>query len=253
MIISRRHKYIFIGIPFSGSTAISKELCLLYDGEPILTKHANIQMLQGDDIELSSYTVAAVLRNPVESIETYFYKLKYPPDGYYEDPAYNLENGGHIRRRDRKRHAVVKAQDMNFSQFVNRFYRLPYDTFFSLNKPYLDHVIHFSDLNNSFKAFLARCGIEAQRDLPVVNKSATKPGDQMAGNSVPLSFRTFLYENRDLLQVNIARPNFLYYQLYQALKPLRFAHWLRVDRKRPVEEYGTYYELVNRSTRDSEA
>ena len=33
MIISHKHKYIFIGLPFSGSSAISKELIEEYEGE----------------------------------------------------------------------------------------------------------------------------------------------------------------------------------------------------------------------------
>jgi hypothetical protein len=245
MIISRKHKYIFIGIPFSGSTAISKELCLLYDGEPVLTKHANIQMLFGRGIDLSSYTVAAVLRNPVDFIKTYYYKLKHPPEGYYEDPAYNIENGGHIRKQDRKRHAAVHAHNLTFSQFIDKYYLLPYDTFFSMNKPYLDYVIRFSELNSSFAGFLHQCGIEPLRELPVVNRSDAKASEDSGEESIPLSFRPFIYENRDLLQIDIGKPGLPYYQLYRMLKPLRFAHWTRFDRKRTVEEYGTYYELVS--------
>jgi hypothetical protein len=253
MIISRKHKYIFIGIPFSGSTAISRELCLLYDGEPILTKHANIQMLFGSGIDLSLYRVAAVLRNPVDFMKTYYYKLKNPPAGYYVDPAYNIENGGHIRKHDRERYAAVQTRNLSFSQFIDRYYLLPYDTFFSLNKPYLDYVIRFSELNSSFREFLGQCGIEPVRDLPVLNKSGAKASGDSREDAIPLSFRPFIYQYKDLLQVDIERPSLPYYQLYRMLKPLRFARWTRVDRKRPIEKYGTYYELVNRgvSRKDS--
>ena len=248
MIISKEHKYIFIGIPFSGSTAISSELCLLYGGEPILNKHANIQMLHGSGLDLSSYTVAAVLRNPVDTLRTYYYKLKSPPDGYYNEARFNVEQGGHIRKKDRKRYAAVQAGNLTFTQFINRYHRLPYDTFFSLNKPYLNCIIRFADLNNSFRAFLLQCGIEPQRDLPVMNRSEAKRAAGIEDEPLPLCFQPFIYESRDLLGMDIPRPNFFYYQLYRSLKPLRFAHWTRRDRKQPIQKYGTYYQLLQRNS-----
>ena len=36
MIISHKYKFLFIGLPFSASSAISKELHLQYNGEPYL-------------------------------------------------------------------------------------------------------------------------------------------------------------------------------------------------------------------------
>ena len=40
MIISHKYKFLFIGLPFSASSAISKELNLAYQGEPYLRKHS---------------------------------------------------------------------------------------------------------------------------------------------------------------------------------------------------------------------
>ena len=40
MIISHKYKFLFIGLPFSASSAISKELHLQYEGEPFLRKHS---------------------------------------------------------------------------------------------------------------------------------------------------------------------------------------------------------------------
>ncbi len=45
MIISHKYKFLFIGLPFSASSAISKELYLEYDGEAYLRKHSlNIEI-----------------------------------------------------------------------------------------------------------------------------------------------------------------------------------------------------------------
>jgi len=41
MVITRRHKYVFIETPITGSWAIRNELIEFYGGEPILHKHAS--------------------------------------------------------------------------------------------------------------------------------------------------------------------------------------------------------------------
>ena len=45
MIISHEHKYVFVEFPRTGTTAISKELCLNYFGKRILIAGAD----SGDD------------------------------------------------------------------------------------------------------------------------------------------------------------------------------------------------------------
>ena len=40
MIISHKYKFLFIGLPFSASSAITKELNKEYEGKPLLRKHS---------------------------------------------------------------------------------------------------------------------------------------------------------------------------------------------------------------------
>ena len=40
MIISHRYKFLFIGLPFSASSAITKDLHEEHDGKPYLRKHS---------------------------------------------------------------------------------------------------------------------------------------------------------------------------------------------------------------------
>ncbi|MFN3939913.1 MAG: hypothetical protein ACK4IY_04960, partial [Chitinophagales bacterium] len=40
MIISDKHKYVFVELPQTASSAIAKELVAMYDGKEILFKHA---------------------------------------------------------------------------------------------------------------------------------------------------------------------------------------------------------------------
>ena len=44
MVISHKHRYVFVEIPHTGSHAISKELCEFYDGQIIHRKHANVTL-----------------------------------------------------------------------------------------------------------------------------------------------------------------------------------------------------------------
>lgn len=84
MIISHKYKYIFIGLPFSGSSAISKELIELYDGESIFMKHTNIQaILNTKKIDISKYFVFAVYRDPLDITRTTYSKYLNNAKGVY--------------------------------------------------------------------------------------------------------------------------------------------------------------------------
>ena len=43
MIISHKYRFVFVGLPFSASSAISKELNLMYEGKARLSKHSLYQ------------------------------------------------------------------------------------------------------------------------------------------------------------------------------------------------------------------
>ena len=46
MVLSHKQEYLFVELPRTGSTTISKELCTHYAGEKILSKHATYEDLQ---------------------------------------------------------------------------------------------------------------------------------------------------------------------------------------------------------------
>ena len=47
MIISHRYKFLFIGLPFSASSTITKDLHEEHDGKPYLRKHSNRKSIKG--------------------------------------------------------------------------------------------------------------------------------------------------------------------------------------------------------------
>ena len=102
MIISHKYKFLFIGLPFSASSAISKELHLQYEGEPFLRKHSLYHEFKKIATkEEQKYFVFAVLRNPMEIAVTVYEKMKANAKGNFTNPELFTENGGHITKAQR--------------------------------------------------------------------------------------------------------------------------------------------------------
>ena len=67
MILSDEHRYLFVELPHTGTTAISRELQEHYGGRPILIKHARYhQFRKIATREQKSYFVFSCIRNPAE-------------------------------------------------------------------------------------------------------------------------------------------------------------------------------------------
>src|SRR5262245_27774439 len=77
MVISHKHRYLFVEIPNTGSTAISAELRRHYDGEPVLHKHATYgEFLRLASRDQRTYFVFGTVRNPLDLAVTEYFKLK---------------------------------------------------------------------------------------------------------------------------------------------------------------------------------
>lgn len=67
VIISDRHRYLFVELPRTGSTAVHRELKARYDGTPILTKHATYRdFLKVATENQKRYFVFSSVRNPLD-------------------------------------------------------------------------------------------------------------------------------------------------------------------------------------------
>ena len=103
MIISHKYKYLFIGLPFSASSAITKELHAKYDGKPFLRKHSLYHEFEKVATkEELDYFVFAVLRNPMEIVVTVYEKMKTNAKGNFTNPDLFAENEGHITKKQSK-------------------------------------------------------------------------------------------------------------------------------------------------------
>ena len=226
MIISDKWKYIFVGLPFSASSAISKELLEYYDGQPVAWKHANIteQIAKGRDI--SKYYVFAVYRNPVEITFSHYNKLLTNAYGVFTKPECFRENGGWVTKRARSIFHEVRSKSLDFNSYIRLHYKFPYDSVFSLNKPYLNKVLDFGNINDSFQEALLDIGIKAKRELPLFNKT-DKPGQMnLEEGTARKVFAPFLYYN-DISGID--KPTIYDALLYHIIQPVRFLKWKKAD------------------------
>ena len=75
MIISHQHKYLFVELPRTGTTAVSRELRLMYAGTRILRKHSSYQeFLRKASDEEKKYFVFTCIRNPLDDAVSHYFK-----------------------------------------------------------------------------------------------------------------------------------------------------------------------------------
>ncbi len=178
MIISHKYKFLFIGLPFSASSAISKELYLEYEGRPLLKKHSIYYEFRkiANDEELN-YFVFAVLRNPMEIAVTVYEKMKANAKGNFTNPDLFVENGGHITRKQRRAFNFIHNKKATFQQYFNKFFDKPYDNLASLTLDNCDYVIRYNNIREDYLTALKKAGVLNPRPLPVANKTVGKKQD----------------------------------------------------------------------------
>jgi len=178
MIISHKYKFLFIGLPFSASSAISKELHLEYDGEPYLRKHSLYHEFENlaTKSELE-YFVFAVLRNPMEIAVTVYEKMKANAKGNFTNSELFSENGGYITKQHRERFNYIKDNNSSFQQYFKKFHQKPYDNLSSLTIDDCDFVIKYETIAEDYLLALKKAGVSNPKPLPVANKTVGKKND----------------------------------------------------------------------------
>lgn len=184
MVISDKYKYVFVELPRTGTTAISKELVEQYDGEKILWKHAPLnKFLKQANKEQRSYFVFACIRNPVDRTFSLYNKIKNDHGNEFSILKHrrflNLQAWYFYRQ-----YLYIKENNASFVDYLKRFYSLvPYDDWVSLDFSSFDSIIRFEYLNEDFKATLEKIGIKVTRDLPFTN--ITKKSSKLSGELSP--------------------------------------------------------------------
>ena len=179
MIISHQHRYLFVELPRTGSTAVRRELRELYDGEPILHKHATYEEFRAIATEDErSYFVFSAIRNPLDDAVSRYFKFSTDHKGRYTDAARRPRHKPILNRiLDTSAFRFVRGGRTDFPSFLRRYYPLPFATWASLSHRDFDLVMRFERLAEDFAEALRRIGIEPVRSLPAANTTSSRGRD----------------------------------------------------------------------------
>ena len=169
MIMSDEHKYVFVELPWTGSTAISRELREHYGGRGVLHKHCNYrEFLKYASAEQRRYYVFSGIRNPLDALVSLYVKLVTDHRRNYS------RNKDWVRRRDIRQYRWIQENKPSFAEFFLRFYHLPYENWSSLDHHRFDYVYRLENVQDDFAEILRRIGLSQVRPLPVVHPTTGK-------------------------------------------------------------------------------
>jgi hypothetical protein len=173
MVISDTHRYVFVELPHTASTAISAELCANYDGRKILRKHARYhEFLKWANADQRNYFVFSGVRNPLDETVSIYFKLLGNHKGNFSDPDRFADNGGWISDGKLHRYEYLRETSADFPAYFMRFFQAPYDNWSNLAHKSFDFVYRFESVVEDFDRILAAIGIQQDRPLPMLNKTS---------------------------------------------------------------------------------
>lgn len=185
MVIDRNYKFIFVELPLTATSAISKELRETYGSERIIYKHATYRhfLRKASDEQKKYKSVGTVRFQPDQIVSTYF---KYKNDKEYQD-KYRFgnkrrNNGTRFRqfisaKRHRRRCDFIVAKNATFEEFFLKYYKWPYTDWSILDHKNFDYIIHFENLSAEYKKVFTDVGVPVHRDLPQANKTRERGKD----------------------------------------------------------------------------
>ncbi|UCF18803.1 MAG: hypothetical protein JSU87_12805 [Gemmatimonadota bacterium] len=169
MIISDKHKYVFVELPQTATTAISQELRDHYGGRVVLHKHSNYrQYLKYASPEQKKYFVFSGVRNPLDEAVTSYTKYKQDHRSNYSRKM------AWVSRAKLRRFKYITERNATFSEFLFRFYRLPVENWSSLDHHRFDFVYRLENIQDDFAELIRRIGLELVRPLPILHKTKDK-------------------------------------------------------------------------------
>jgi hypothetical protein len=175
MVVSQAHRYVFVEVPHTASTALSDELCRHYDGTRVLYKHASYnEFWETASPAERRYRVFAGVRNPMDEAVSLYYKVKHNHKGNYTNPRARVENGGWLTPVQIEKYRFVTENDASFADYFLRYYRQLHTNRFLDNRRDYAMIIRFEHLQEDFSRMLDVIGVEQMRPLPAVNPTQGK-------------------------------------------------------------------------------
>jgi hypothetical protein len=175
MIISHTYKYLFVELPRTGTTAISRELCQNYDGIRILRKHSTYHdFLKVATPDEKEYFVFSCIRNPLDDAVSRYFKLKNDHGSRYTDPVKLKKRKSIGERVETFIFNSMQRTNADFQSFFMKYYIFPYNNWASMGRAHYDYVIHFEHIQDDFCTALELIGIEPVRPLPIRNATSAR-------------------------------------------------------------------------------
>jgi hypothetical protein len=173
MIISDEHRYLFVELHHTASTAISAELRANYGGREILHKHARYhEFLRVATPEQRKYFVFGGIRHPMDETVSMYFKYLKNHEGAFTNPALFEEHGGWVTLRHRERFEFIQREHADFPTYFRRFYWRPYDNWSNLAHRRFDFLLRFEALGHGFAELIGKIGLTLTRPLPAANKTS---------------------------------------------------------------------------------
>ena len=172
MVISHKHKFIFICVSKTGSTSISSALDKY--NEVNVPKHTQLRdVCKYTNIDLKKYFIAAIARNPYDRVVSMYYQYKRKKYTEWKQ----------LKKRKWRKKLCEECNAKPFSQFVERFVShgdLHHKKFAKSCDPVIDYITdrssnigtsyigQFDELQESFNTICKQVGIKC-RCLPNLN------------------------------------------------------------------------------------
>ena len=179
MVISDKHRFVFVNLPQTASTALSRELVDQYDAREFCFKHAlyRTDYLKAANAEQKKYRVISGLRNPIEITVSTYFKVRSDHEGRYSDTKANKIQHGFLRKHvmlwwNSRSNKEFNEKGLSFADWFMRNHRIPYASWSILDHHRFDKVIRYEHLQEDFADALQRLGVAQTRPLPVGNKTA---------------------------------------------------------------------------------
>ena len=169
MVISHVHRFLFVEIPQTASTALAAELVNHYGGHRILRKHSDYsEFLRGASPAERQYRVLATVRNPLDIVVSKFLKARDDHGHNYSDRKPRKAPWGFRFRPEARERAFIARHGPDFSAFVRKFYRRTYNNRACL-LPAHAHVLRYESLNEDFAAWMSKVGLQLVGPIPLRN------------------------------------------------------------------------------------
>lgn len=173
MVISHKHKYIFIETPQTGCSSVRNELIELYDGEPILSKHSVYSSFLNIASEVEKkYFVFSTVRNPLDKTVSTFLKYKADHNNRYTKKYSSSMVKRIFEYKERIFFRMIKKNSFDFLDFLKIM--KPFDDISTLDHKNFDFVMRFENINDDFELALKKIGIKPLKKLQAYNKTNNK-------------------------------------------------------------------------------